>query len=101
MPKSALIRARELRCVFQSQPESNFDATVARLGALYEDLRIELYDVAEKLRVGGRVERQVGLHAKEFSKRKTPRRRDELRRITCLLYDSSLAREPMRHQTPT
>lgn|SRR5580704_1368380 len=101
MPKSVLIKVRELRRGVQSQPERNFDATVAGLGALYEDVRIELYGVTEKLRVCARVQRQVWDACAEVSIQKTRRRCDQLRRITCLLCDSSLAREPMRHQRPT
>lgn len=40
------IRAKELRRVFIAS-ESNFGAKVARLGVLYEDLRIETFGIAE------------------------------------------------------
>lgn len=47
MPNSALVRMRELREVFGHVSESNFEAIVARLAVLYEDLRIELFGIAE------------------------------------------------------
>ncbi len=47
MSKAALIRVRELREVFGHVSVSNFEAIVARLAVLYEDLRIELYGIAE------------------------------------------------------
>lgn len=48
MPKSALIRVRELREVFGHVSASNFEAIVARLAVLYEDMRIELFGISEK-----------------------------------------------------
>lgn len=48
MPKAALVRFRELRQVFQPLSESNFEAIIARLAPLYEDLRIELHGIAEE-----------------------------------------------------
>jgi hypothetical protein len=47
MPKSTSVRVRELRKVFGSLSASNFEAIVARLAPLHEDLRIELHDIAE------------------------------------------------------
>jgi hypothetical protein len=47
MPKSAFIRVRELRQVFEPLSDSNFEAIIARLAPLYEDLRIELSGIAE------------------------------------------------------
>ncbi len=47
MLKSALVRVRELRKVFGSLSASNFEAIVARLAPLYEDVRIEVYGIAE------------------------------------------------------
>lgn len=43
----ALIRVRELSRVFGHVSESNFEAIMARLAVLYEDLRIELSGIAE------------------------------------------------------
>jgi hypothetical protein len=48
MPISALVRVRELRRVFGHSSDSNFEATVARLAPLYEDLRIEVHGIAEE-----------------------------------------------------
>jgi hypothetical protein len=45
--KSALIRVRMLSDVFGHMSPSNFEAIMARLAVLYEDLRIELYGIAE------------------------------------------------------
>jgi hypothetical protein len=45
--KSALIRVREMSDVFGHMSPSNFEAIMARLAVLYEDLRIELYGIAE------------------------------------------------------
>ncbi len=47
MSKAALIRLRELKEVFGQVSASNFEAILARLAVLYEDLRIELYGIAE------------------------------------------------------
>ena len=47
MPGPALIRVRELQRVFGTLAESNFEAMIARLSVLYEDLRIELFGIAE------------------------------------------------------
>jgi hypothetical protein len=46
MLKSAVVRVRELSRVFQPLSASNFEAIIARLGPLYEDMRIELYGIA-------------------------------------------------------
>ncbi len=43
----ALIRVRELSDVFGPVSRSNFEAIMARLSVLYEDLRIELTGIAE------------------------------------------------------
>jgi|SRR5579862_7266071 len=48
MPNSALVRVRELNRVFGTPSESNFEAMIARLAPLYEDLRIELFGIAEE-----------------------------------------------------
>jgi len=42
------IRVKELTRVFGRISESNFEAKVARLGPLYEDLRIEIVGIAEE-----------------------------------------------------
>ena len=48
MSASALVRLRQLRDVFGKTPESNFWPILARLSALYEDLRIELFGIGEE-----------------------------------------------------
>jgi hypothetical protein len=47
MSKAALVRVRELNRVFEPLSESNFEAIIARLAPLYEDLRIELHGIAK------------------------------------------------------
>lgn len=48
MPASSLVRVRQLSDVFGNPSESNFAPILARLSALYEDLRIELYGIGEE-----------------------------------------------------
>ncbi len=47
MSKVVLIRVRELKEVFGHLSESNFEAIVARLAVLYEDMRIELLGISK------------------------------------------------------
>jgi hypothetical protein len=42
------VRVRQLRDVFAKTSESNFGPILARLSALYEDLRIELFGIGEE-----------------------------------------------------
>jgi len=48
MPASVQVRVRQLKDIFGSASGSNFQPIIARLSALYEDLRIELFGIREE-----------------------------------------------------